>query len=146
LCTPGLFCVFTNIDSIYTIGSFKKINTNGYLQNASKQAIVLPLTWQQQYNTHHPYGVSDGSMIPAKGYQTQISFGVFFKKGLFSLQVQPELVFAQNANFSTFPSQHSDSIWKNYYSVLNMPPKNLVPAVMRNYFRANQPRGLIIEN
>jgi hypothetical protein len=85
-------------------------------------------------------------MIPAKGYQTQISFGVFFKKGLFSLQVQPELVFAQNANFSTFPSQHSDSIWKNYYSVLNMPPKNLVPAVMRNYFRANQPRGLIIEN
>jgi hypothetical protein len=117
---PAYFASIVSIDSIYTTGSFKKINTNGYLQNASKQAIVLPLTWQQQYNEHHTYGFNDGSMIPAKGYQTQISFGAFFKKGLLSLQLQPEFVFAQNAKFPSFPSQHSDSIWRNYYSVLNM--------------------------
>jgi hypothetical protein len=117
---PAYFASVVRIDSIYTTGSFKKINTNGYRQNAANQAIVLPFTWQQQYNSHHPYGFNDGSMISAKGYQTQISFGFFFKKGLLSLQLQPEFIFAQNAKFPTFPSQHSDSIWRNYYSVLNM--------------------------
>jgi len=82
---------------------------------------ILPLVWQQQYNTHHPYGWNDGSMIPARGYESQLSFGASLKKGLVSFQLRPEMVYAQNASFSTFPSQQSDSIWKSYYeSVLNV--------------------------
>lgn len=94
--------------------------TSSFLSN-SKQSQILPVVWQQQYNTHHPYGWNDGSMIPAKGYESQLSFGFFLKKGIFSLQLRPEIVFAQNSNFSTFPAQQRDSIWRSYYNnVLNM--------------------------
>jgi hypothetical protein len=59
-------------------------------------------------------------MIPVKGYQSQLSFGVFLKKSIFSLQLRPEIVYAANTAFSTFPSQHNDTIWRSYYNtVLN---------------------------
>lgn len=80
---------------------------------------VLPVTLIQQYNRHHPYGWNDGSMIPAKGYQSQLSFGFYSKIGPLSVQVQPEVVLAQNKKFSTFPSYRNDTIWKSYYNVLN---------------------------
>jgi hypothetical protein len=50
-----------------------------------------------------------------------LSSGFYLKKALFSLQLQPELVFAKNNNFPSFPSKHTDSIWKSYYTtVLNV--------------------------
>jgi hypothetical protein len=82
-------------------------------------ARLLPVTLKQQYNSHHPYGWNDGSMIQAKGYQNQLSFGLYSKIGILSIQLQPEFVYAQNSNFSTFPGTHSDSTWKSYYYVLN---------------------------
>lgn len=83
-----------------------------------KKICLLPIELTQQFNTHHPYGWNDGSMIPAKGYQTQLSFGFFLKKGIVSVQLQPELVYAQNKYFSEFPSQQSDSIWSTYYNLV----------------------------
>ena len=82
-------------------------------------ARLLPISLRQQYNTHHPYGWNDGSMIQAKGYQAQLSFGFYSKIGPISVQLQPELVYAQNKDFSTFPSSYTDSIWKSYYHILN---------------------------
>jgi len=91
------------------------------LQQPSKQLLFLPVSLQQQYNAHHPYGWNDGSIIPAKGYQDQLSFGVFLKNGIVSLQLQPETVFAQNSSFPGFSSQQNDSIWRSYYNmVLNV--------------------------
>lgn len=63
---------------------------------------LLPFTWTQQYNTHHPYSLNDGSMIPAKGYQTLVSGGFFTRFGPLSIQFKPELVWAENKRFSTF--------------------------------------------
>lgn len=84
------------------------------------KGLLLPVTLKQQYNSHHPYGWNDGSMIQAKGYQSQLSFGLYSTIGPLSIQLQPELIYAQNRNFSTFPSTHSDSIWNSYYyNVLN---------------------------
>jgi hypothetical protein len=120
------FCIrpiFTlhSIDSLYRNATFKKINTNSHLSDNSSQVIILPITLRQQYNIHHPYGLNDGSMIPAKGYQAQLSSGIFLKMGLLSFQLQPEFVFAQNSSFPSFPSQHTDNIWKSYYNtVLNV--------------------------
>lgn len=88
--------------------------------HAAKKFFLLPVQFRQQYNTHHPYGWNDGSMIPARGYQNQLSLGFFLKKGILSLQVNPEIVFAQNKAFSQFPSHLNDTIWKTYYNtVLN---------------------------
>ncbi len=79
----------------------------------------LPLTWQQQYNTHHPYSLNDGAMIPARGYQTLVSGGVFARYGMLSIQFKPEYVYAENKDFQGFYKQQSDAVWAGYYSVYN---------------------------
>lgn len=107
------------LDSSTVFERRKGLRENG--SSFATQVLLLPLELKQQYNSHHPYGWNDGSMIPSKGYENQLSFGVFAKKGLFSLQLRPELVFAQNSSFPSFPAQQSDTIWRDYYnSILNV--------------------------
>ncbi|GAA4741382.1 capsule assembly Wzi family protein [Flavisolibacter ginsenosidimutans] len=94
--------------------------TSVFFQRGKTLVRLLPLSLTQQFNSHHPYGWNDGSMIPAAGYQAQFSVGLFARFGPFSVQLRPEFVYAQNASFATFPSQHNDSIWRSYYyTVLN---------------------------
>jgi hypothetical protein len=62
---------------------------------------LLPVSWIQQFNSHHPFGWNDGVLIPAKGYQTMVSTGVFAKAGPLTVQIQPELVYAVNPQFET---------------------------------------------
>lgn len=80
---------------------------------------ILPLTWQQQYNSDHPYGWNDGAMIPAKGYQTMVSGGFFVKFGPLSVQLRPEYVYAANPKFNGFTTGHSDQDLINYYAYHN---------------------------
>lgn len=81
--------------------------------------VILPVILKQQNNSNQPYGWNDGSMIPARGYQQQLTFGFYSKLGPLSIQLMPEMVYAANKNFSLFPSTHTDSIWKSYYYILN---------------------------
>lgn len=60
---------------------------------------ILPISWQQQYNSKSPVGWNDGSMIPARGYQTMISAGFFAKAGPLTIQLRPEYVYAENSDF-----------------------------------------------
>lgn len=82
--------------------------SNGHLQ-------LLPISVQRQYNSLLPYDWNDGAMIPAKGNQTQISFGAFFKHGPLSIQLRPEYVYAENLEFEGFPSEQYDIVWARYY-------------------------------
>ncbi len=82
---------------------------------------IMPFYWQQQYNTHHPYSLDDGAMIPARGYQTLISGGFYAKAGPLSVQFYPEIVFAENRPFETFTStQRSDKELVAYYGYKNI--------------------------
>lgn len=81
---------------------------------------ILPVTWQQQFNSDHPYGWNDEAMIPAKGYQTMISGGFFIKFGPLSIQFRPEYVYANNLNFNGFASGHSNNDLVNYYAYHNL--------------------------
>ena len=78
---------------------------------------LLPFTLQQQYNTDHPYSLNDGPMIPARGYQTQISGGFFGKFGPLSIQFRPEYIYAQNNDYHGFPKELNDYSWYEYYEV-----------------------------
>ncbi len=80
---------------------------------------LLPLTVMQQYNSHHPFGGNDAGMIPARGAQTMVSAGVYASLGRWSLQIKPEYVYAQNKTFETFPTEHFDPYWNQYYRWLN---------------------------
>jgi hypothetical protein len=77
---------------------------------------LLPVIWKQQFNTHHPYSLNDGEMIPARGYQTLVSAGVFAKLGPLSVQLQPEYVYAENRDFDGFPAEQTDRIWAGYHN------------------------------
>lgn len=80
---------------------------------------ILPFGWQQQFNSSSPYGWNDGPMIPAKGYQTMISGGVFLKYGPLSIQFQPQFVFAANPPFNGFAMGRSDADLRSYYTYYN---------------------------
>ena len=80
---------------------------------------LLPIIWKQQTNTHHPYSLNDGAMIPARGYQTLLTGGIFAKFGPLSIQLQPELVYAKNKNFEGFSNEQTDQVWYEYYEMLN---------------------------
>jgi hypothetical protein len=84
-------------DKFFSINTLRKMV---YRNDKLKAAVyLLPIVTQQQYNTHHPYGINDGSMVQSKGYQSQFSAGVFAKIGPLSIQLRPEYVFADNKSF-----------------------------------------------
>lgn len=80
---------------------------------------VLPIRLTQQYNTLAPSGWNDGSMIPAKGYQTQITAGMFAHYGILNVQLKPEYVYAANPSFETFPLTESNLARTNHIFYLN---------------------------
>lgn len=83
------------------------------------QLYLLPVTVLTQYNTHHPYGWNDGPMIPAKGFQTYVTGGLFAKYGILSMQFKPEVVFAANPAFDTFNDNQFPVIAARYYDIYN---------------------------
>lgn len=87
--------------------------------NGKLKTVILPITLQTQFNTHHPYGWNDGAMIPAKGFQTLISGGIFMQYGILSVQFRPEFVIAANSDFETFNKKHYEVIFARYYDIYN---------------------------
>lgn len=77
---------------------------------------ILPFTWKQQFNSKRPEGLNNGAMIPARGYQTMLSGGLFARYGWLSIQLMPEFVWAANTEFEGFPAAHSNELWKGYYN------------------------------
>jgi hypothetical protein len=99
-------------------------------KSANSKAFVtaLPIVWQHQYNTHHPYGMNDGSMVPAKGYQTQLSAGVFAKVGPLSIQLRPEFVFSENKDYrQLYEAGNGDKFIETYikyiYNKIDQPDR-----------------------
>jgi hypothetical protein len=80
---------------------------------------LLPLGIQTQINSHNPYGWNDGAMIPAKGFQTLLSAGIYLEYGMLSIQFRPEIDLAVNGKFDTFDKDHYDVITARYYDVYN---------------------------
>ncbi|WP_374951393.1 capsule assembly Wzi family protein [Mucilaginibacter sp.] len=88
---------------------------------------ILPLSWQQQFNSDHPFGWNDGAMIPAKGYQTLINGGFFFKYGPLTIQLKPEFVYAANPSFKGYLSGHINDLdltsYYGYYNYIDQPER-----------------------
>lgn len=102
-------------DTISAENSLLKFKSRLSLAGDKAQLQLLPLNLQHQYNSLLPYDWNDGTMIPAKGNQTQLSFGAFFKYGPLSVQLRPEYIYADNSGFEGFPSEQYDVVWAKYY-------------------------------
>jgi hypothetical protein len=113
----------TNPTKSYNIQTSEFENLEGFnliKKSAGKIKFeILPVGITLQSNTHHPSGINDGSMIPAAGFQTQITGGIKLSSGRFSLQLQPEFVNAANPDFDGFPTFHYNFLWNRYYKYLN---------------------------
>ena len=66
---------------------------------------LLPFSFENQFNSHNPYGWNNAPMIDARGYQTFVSTGFYASLGIFSVQFKPEAVYAANPNFD-YSSQY----------------------------------------
>jgi hypothetical protein len=72
-------------------------------KNWHARLTLLPIYTHTRFNQHHPYGWSDGPMIPNRGLQQYISGGVYLKLGPIEAQYRPEFVWAQNRDFQNPP-------------------------------------------
>jgi len=109
-------------DPYVTMDKERWTKFDGALRFANNKGVIrlLPFTWQQQFNTHHPFSLNDGAMIPAKGYQTLISGGFYAQYGPINIQLRPEYVFAENQSFQGFYKEQSDQVWAEYYLLNNV--------------------------
>src|SRR5690606_8653382 len=87
-------------------------------QDGSKGKVqLLPLTWQNQYTSDYPYGRNDGAMVPTVGYQSYLSTGVYASYKFFSIQLQPEWVYAQNKHYLGFQTDNP-AAWRHFYNLM----------------------------
>ena len=90
---------------------------------------ILPINYNIELSSNHPYNRNNGSMIPNRGYQHIFSPGFFLEIGPLPIQFKPELFYAQNKDFEGFgegPNGHNPFIWSKRYKLWNkidMPEK-----------------------
>ena len=84
-------------------------------KNKKLKLSLLPVDLIFDYNSHHPYNRNNGTMIPNRGYQHLLSFGLFLKAGPLEIQLKPEHHFAENLDFDGFWEGHYDEIWEKRY-------------------------------
>ena len=83
---------------------------------------ILPIDYNIEFNSHHPYNRNNGTMVPNRGYQHIISAGIFAKIGPLSIQLKPEHLFSENKDFEGFgegPNGHYSVIWAKRYKLWN---------------------------
>ena len=100
--------------SIRPIKVDKKINEliNLYSEPKKKEIYFrfLPINFNIEYSSHHPYNRNNGSMIPARGYQQLVSLGGFLKFGPLEIQIKTENIFAENKIY--------DGFWEGHYPII----------------------------
>lgn len=64
---------------------------------------LLPISFLQKVNTDHPYGWNDGAMSFSKGYQFQVSGGVYAHWHKLKIQLRPEYLSTASSPYDTSP-------------------------------------------
>ena len=83
---------------------------------------ILPLNYNIEFNSHHPYNRNNGSMIPNRGYQHIMSAGIYAEIGPLTIQLKPEQLYSENKDFEGFgegPNGHYPIIWVKRYKLWN---------------------------
>lgn len=97
--TTGLLSPKTLDSFILNYSTFKKsIIKQDFLPG---KVYYHPLQLDYLNNTNRPFGWGDGAMIAAKGGQSRLSSGVYFKTKLFEANLQPEWIRASNKPYKT---------------------------------------------
>jgi hypothetical protein len=109
--------------------SLVDLDQSGYHHRFGKggkgKFLTLPGVYRAQYNSNYAFGVNDGAMVPNRGIQQVFSWGAFAEYGKFSLQLQPELLWADNQEYKGFPIEHQATIlfYYEYMNRIDMPER-----------------------
>lgn len=79
---------------------FKEIYSNESKNTGIK---LLPIEFHLAYDHNHPDSRNDGAMIRSRGFQSLLSGGVYAEIGPLSIQLKPEVIWAQNRDYDGFP-------------------------------------------
>jgi len=87
--------------------------------------LTMPATYRFQFNSTYAFGVNDGAFIPNRGIQQVFSVGMYAEYGNFSLQLQPEILLAQNKEYLGFPIEHQSTVlyYYEYMNRIDMPER-----------------------
>jgi hypothetical protein len=55
---------------------------------------ILPVDYNIEFNSRHPYNRNNGSMVPNRGYQHILSAGIYAEIGPLSIQLKPEYLYS----------------------------------------------------
>ncbi|SIS84331.1 capsule assembly Wzi family protein [Belliella pelovolcani] len=80
---------------------------------------ALPVTQTVQWNSNRQYGWGDGPMIPSAGLQSYTSTGFYAKLSFLKIQIQPEIVLAQNNSFQGFGENRTTEEVRDMFYFLN---------------------------
>ena len=87
-----------------------------FYRNEGKQSMrLLPVEQLVEYNSRHPYGWNNGSMLRSRGTQTLTRLGVWFKYDWLEIQYQPEIVYSEQLEYLGFPTQYQIELWRDRY-------------------------------
>lgn len=108
---------------------------------------IMPIHLAVKFNSHHPVKYNDGAMTPSKGIQSLIRIGFYAKYGALTLQIQPEIVYANNKIFEGYRNQYSNSIDFPYPFNYGMPIRKIYGGQSSLRFNFNKVSvGLSTEN
>lgn len=99
--------------------TYSILNNNQEKGYKQKQISVLPVFQTVQFNSNRPYGWGDGAMIPSAGLQSYTSSGFFAKLSILKIQIQPEIVFAQNSSYKGFGNDRTNREIEDRFRFLN---------------------------
>lgn len=130
-----------NIRPLYPVEAFQKavgfdldstftdVATSNFHQQWGEKhplrMLVLPVTNRLQFASNYPFGANNGAMIPNRGIQNVFSAGVYASFWKLSVQLQPEILLAQNKDFQGFPIEHQSTIlyYYEYMNRIDMPER-----------------------
>src|SRR5690554_1304254 len=80
---------------------------------------VLPIQNTIQFSSGRPYGWGNGMMIPNVGGQNHTTGGLSLKYRFLNIQLQPEVLWAQNRAWDGYPNDFSNSINRSRFQSWN---------------------------
>jgi len=107
-------------DTIFNIENYAPTISTFF--NGKGKIKLIPIDYNIEFNSRHPYNRNNGSMIPNRGYQHIISAGIYAEIGPISIQLKPEHLFSENKDFEGFgegPNGHYPFIWSKRYKLWN---------------------------
>ena len=107
-------------DSIFNIENYAP-TISTFLKGKGKVKLI-PIDYNIEFSSTHPYNRNNGSMIPNRGYQHMISAGIYAEIGPLSIQLKPEHLYSENRDFEGFgegPNGHYPITWSIRYNLWN---------------------------